>query len=146
VERIAEAHRSGERPIEVRAAEVVASVDPAQIERIIDNLLENAARHTPAGTPVVVRVERADDAVLIAVDDDGPGVPDAFRAEIFEPFNRGGKALSSERGTGIGLALVARFAALHGGRAWVESTATGGASFRVSLPACVLSPEAATVA
>jgi signal transduction histidine kinase len=53
--------------------------------------------------------------------------------------------LSSERGTGIGLALVARFAALHGGRAWVESTSTGGASFRVLLPACVVAERATAV-
>ena len=144
VERLAESQRSGDRSIEVRADNVVASVDPGQIERIVDNLLENAVRHTPTGTAVVVRVEQSGDAVLIAVDDDGPGVPDAFRAEIFELFNRGGKALSSERGTGIGLALVARFAALHGGSAWVESTSSGGASFRVLLPACVLLTEAAT--
>jgi signal transduction histidine kinase len=130
----------------VHATEILASVDPGQVERIVDNLLENAVRHTPAGTAVTVRVEQSGDAVLVAVDDDGPGVPDAFRAEIFELFNRGGKALSSERGTGIGLALVARFAALHGGSAWVESTPSGGASFRVLLPACILSEVTTPVA
>jgi two-component system sensor histidine kinase KdpD len=72
-------------------------------------------------------------------------VPDAFRTEIFDLFNRGEKMLSSERGTGIGLALVARFAALHGGKAWVESTSSGGASFRVLLPACVVAERATAV-
>jgi PAS domain S-box-containing protein len=146
VERVADGHRSEERSIDVHATEILASVDPGQVERIVDNLLENAVRHTPAGTAVTLRVEQSGDAVLVAVDDDGPGVPDAFRAEIFELFNRGGKALSSERGTGIGLALVARFAALHGGSAWVESTPSGGASFRVLLPACILSEVTTPVA
>jgi PAS domain S-box-containing protein len=141
VERVADAHRSAEYSIEVSADDVVVEVDAAQVERILDNLLANAVRHTPAGTAVAVRVEQAGEDVLVVVDDDGPGIPEAFRAQVFELFNRGGKMLSSERGTGVGLTLVARFAALHGGRAWVESNGTGGASFRVLLPACVVARE-----
>jgi PAS domain S-box-containing protein len=131
---VADSYRAEGRAVEVLADDVVANVDRRQIERIVDNLLGNAVRHTPDGTAIEVRVERRGGDVLIVVDDDGPGVPDAFRAEIFELFNRGEKMLSSERGTGIGLALVARFAALHGGRAWVETASGGGASFRVLLP------------
>jgi signal transduction histidine kinase len=57
------------------------------------------------------------------------------RASIFELFRRGEAGLASARGTGVGLALVAQFADLHGGRAWVEDNPGGGASFRVFLPA-----------
>ena len=131
--------------VEVSADEVVAEVDAQQVERMVDNLIGNAIRHTPEGTAIAVRLERSGADLLIVVDDEGPGVPDAFRAEIFELFNRGGKMLSSERGTGIGLALVARFAALHGGKAWVESTSSGGASFRVLLPACAVAEPATAV-
>jgi PAS domain S-box-containing protein len=145
VERIVAAHDHAAARVEVSAEDVVADVDARQIERIVDNLIGNAIRHTPDGTPVALRVERNGADVLIVVDDEGAGVPDAFRAEIFDLFNRGEKMLSSERGTGIGLALVARFAALHGGRAWVESTSTGGASFRVLLPACVVAERATAV-
>jgi signal transduction histidine kinase len=71
------------------------------------------------------------------VDDGGPGTPDEFKTAVFEIFDRGNG--SDVPGTGIGLSLVARFAALHGGRAWVEDSSAGGASFRVLLPSCVLS-------
>ena len=72
--------------------------------------------------------------MLIRVEDDGPGVPDEMRAAIFEPFRQGPTATSHAPGTGVGLSLVARFAELHGGRAWVEPREGGGASFRVYIP------------
>jgi PAS domain S-box-containing protein len=145
VERVVGTHGDAAGRVEVSADEVMAEIDARQVERMVDNLIGNAIRHTPEGTPIAVRLERSGADVLIVVDDEGPGVPDAFRAEVFELFNRGGKMLSSERGTGIGLALVARFAALHGGKAWVESTSSGGASFRVLLPACVVAEPATAV-
>ena len=63
-----------------------------------------------------------------------PGVGEAEREAIFEIFRRGSAGVASGRGTGVGLALVAQFAALHGDRAWVEDNPGGGASFRVFLP------------
>jgi signal transduction histidine kinase len=71
---------------------------------------------------------------LLAVEDDGPGVPPQLREQIFQPFHQGRKSSGRGSGSGIGLALVARFANLHGGQAWVEDRAGGGASFRVYLP------------
>ena len=68
------------------------------------------------------------------MEDEGPGVPPEQRLEIFEPF-RQASAQNDTAGVGVGLALVARFAALQGGRAWVEDGEHGGASFRVWLPA-----------
>lgn len=123
------------RRIDVRVEPVVAEVDAPKVERIVENLLVNALKHTPAGTPISVHVERAGDDLLITVDDGGPGVGEAERDAIFEIFNRGdGTAAAQVQGTGVGLSLVARFAALHGGRAWVEDSPGGGASFRVLLP------------
>jgi signal transduction histidine kinase len=84
---------------------------------------------------VWVRAQPEDDGVLIAVDDAGPGVPVHLREQIFGTFVRGPNASSHAPGVGIGLSLVARFAELHGGRAWVEDRSGGGASFRVFLPA-----------
>ena len=72
--------------------------------------------------------------MLLAVDDRGPGVLEEEREPIFGVFNRGA-APAGVPGVGIGLSLVAQFAALHGGRAWVEDNPEGGASFRVLLPA-----------
>jgi signal transduction histidine kinase len=116
------------------AAPVVVRADPAKVERIVENLLMNAARHTGSDRRIWLRVEEVEGGALIAVEDDGPGVPEALRAEIFEAFRQGPTASPHSPGTGIGLSLVSRFAALHEGRAWVEERVGGGASFRVFLP------------
>jgi PAS domain S-box-containing protein len=124
-----------DRQPQVVAEPVTASVDSAKVERIIENLLANAARHTPPETPVWVRVERASgDGVLIAVEDAGAGIPEESRDSVFEPFRQGPDAPAYAPGVGIGLTLVARFAELHGGKAWVEERPGGGSSFRVLIP------------
>jgi PAS domain S-box-containing protein len=124
----------GKRPISLETASVLIAVDAPKVERIVENLLANAARHTPAGTPVWVRVEPSGDGALIVVDDAGPGVPDEVRQAIFQPFRQGPTINAHAPGSGIGLALVAHFAGMHGGLAWVQERPGGGASFRVLLP------------
>ena len=112
-----------------------AEVDTARVERIVENLVVNAVRHTPTGTPVRVTVEPADGgAALVSVADHGQGVPDPLKHRIFEPFQLGETPAARVGGAGIGLTLVARFAELHGGRAWVTDTPGGGATFHVLLP------------
>ncbi len=134
VERTVAAVEASEgREVEVATTPVVAEVDPGKLERIVDNLVTNALKHTPPGTKVSVSVAGDGDTVLLRVDDSGPGVADEQKRQIFEPFVRVNGA-ANVAGTGIGLALVAQFAALQGGRAWVEDRPGGGASFRVSLP------------
>jgi signal transduction histidine kinase len=113
---------------------VEADVDGPKVERLVDNLVANAFRHTPPGSEVAVTVRQYDGGALIGVDDHGPGVGEHERETIFEIFRRGDAGLAAGRGTGVGLALVAQFAALHGGRAWVEDNPGGGAAFRVFLP------------
>ena len=107
------------------------AVDPGQIERVVENLVLNAAKHTPSGTPIWITVREEDDGALISVEDAGPGVPESLQRTIFEPFRQG---QNGSQGVGIGLSLVAHFAKLHGGRAWVEDRPGGGASFRVFIP------------
>jgi PAS domain S-box-containing protein len=124
----------GDHPVFVDLAQVEIAIDPAKVERIVENLLVNASRHTPPGTPIWVRVDRCDDGALLTVADAGPGVPAEQRERIFQPFHRGPGDAGHAPGSGVGLALVARFAGLHGGRAWVEPRAGGGACFRVLLP------------
>ncbi|OLE66961.1 MAG: hypothetical protein AUI36_07040 [Cyanobacteria bacterium 13_1_40CM_2_61_4] len=114
--------------VHVETENTVSPVDPVQVERIIENLVVNSARHTPKGTPIWVRVHRRDEGTEILVEDAGPGVPQDLREVIFEPFRHGGEGL------GIGLSLVARFATLHGGWARVGDREGGGASFEVFLP------------
>jgi len=122
------------RQVTVEAEPVIAWVDGAKVERMIENLAANAIRHTPDGTPVWVRVQRSEGGVLIAVEDAGDGVPSDLQDAIFEPFRQGPQTRSYSPGVGVGLSLVLRFAELHGGRAWVEDREGGGASFRVWLP------------
>lgn len=121
------------RTVLLDASECVTNVDAPKVERMVENLLSNAARYTPRDAALRIRVWREDEGAHIAVDDEGSGVPDDLKEVIFEPFRRGPEA-ESLPGSGIGLSLVARFAELHGGRAWVEDRAGGGASFRVFLP------------
>ncbi len=127
------------RRLDLDAAPVSIAADSAMLERIVENLIVNAVKHTPAESRIWVRVEPEGGGALVVVEDDGPGVPADERDDIFEAFRRGESGPASA-GAGIGLALVARFAELHGGRAWVQDRVGGGASFRVFLPAN-LSPE-----
>lgn len=120
------------RVVHVSAEPVQIAVDVAKVERIVENLLVNASKHTEPAADIWIRVEGAPNGVLIAVDDDGTGVPDELKEDIFEAFRQASRAAAG--GVGIGLSLVARFAQLHGGRAWVEDRPGGGASFRVFLP------------
>jgi PAS domain S-box-containing protein len=121
--------------IDAEADDVTVSVDAGKLERILENLLSNALRHTPPGASVWVRLRADDDGVRIVVEDDGPGIPTELREAVFEPFRQvPGSAAGHSPGVGIGLSLVRRFAELHGGRAWVEDRPGGGASFRVTLP------------
>ena len=131
---LAEADVQG-RPLEIVAEPVVLGVDPAKVERIIENLVVNAVRHTPDGTRLWVRVSATAGGALIAVEDEGRGVPEEEREEIFDAFRRGSRSPGHAPGSGIGLSLVGRFTELHGGRAWVEDRPGGGASFKVFLPA-----------
>lgn len=123
----------GGRRVEPDLTRCTASVDRTKVERMIENLLSNAARHTPPDARIWLRVRPEEGGALLVVEDEGPGLPDGLKEAVFEPFRRGPDA-SSTPGSGIGLSLVARFAELHGGRAWVEDRPGGGASFRVFLP------------
>lgn len=120
--------------IEVDGDSLVAEVDAPKVERIIENLLTNADKYTPKGSPISIRIEAEGTGVAIHVEDQGDGVPDDLKESIFGAFERGNEFVAHQPGVGIGLSLVARFAELHGGRAWVEDRPGGGASFRVSLP------------
>jgi signal transduction histidine kinase len=126
-------------PIDIEAEPIQAYIDGPKVERIVENLLLNTTRHTPPGTRVWVKaLARGSDLELI-VEDAGPGVPAELAGTIFEAFRRAGgpgpaPTMAHHRGVGIGLSLVARFAALHSGHAWVDERWGGGAAFHVLLP------------
>ena len=111
---------------------------PDGLRALVDNLLENAARHGRPEGRVAVALAREGESVVLTVDDDGPGVRPEDRERIFERFSRG-EGVSGDSGSGLGLALVRQQAHLHGGGASVEESPLGGARFRVELLA---GPEA----
>ena len=125
------------RRVSISGGPISAYVDAAKLERMVENLIVNAAKHTPRESSIRIRLDADGDDLLLVVDDDGPGIPDEFKDGIFETFNRGPSIRSATPGAGIGLSLVARFAEAHGGRSWVEDRPGGGASFRVVLPGSV---------
>jgi PAS domain S-box-containing protein len=127
------------RRVRLHLDPVTAQVDRIKVERIIENLLVNATRHTPAGTQLSISVRNDGETALICVDDTGPGVPTELREAIFERFCQAPGA--DRTGLGMGLSLVARLTHLHGGHAWVQDAPAGGASFRVQLPLTAPAPH-----
>ncbi|NOV27471.1 sensor histidine kinase KdpD [Cupriavidus necator] len=125
--------------------------DGVLIERVLCNLLENAAKYTAPGTEIRLRGEVTEDAVNLIVEDDGPGVPAAMARQVFEKFTRGERE-SATSGVGLGLAVCDAIVQAHGGSIRVEPVHAGtqgegaGARFVVTLPRGtppVLEPEAA---
>ena len=137
VRRVVADYPLGGRVVSITGGAVSANVDGAKLERIVDNLVVNAAKHTPPEGPIEIRVDTRGRDLLLVVEDEGPGIADQYKQEVFETFNRGPNVSSMAPGAGIGLSLVSRFAAIHGGRAWVEDAPGGGASFHVLIPDCV---------
>jgi PAS domain S-box-containing protein len=125
----------GDRGLVLDLEPIVVSVDRAKYERIVANLLANAVRHTPEDSSIRVELRRHDDSAVLAVEDDGPGIPEESLPTLFEPFVQGpDSANHPQPGTGIGLTLVREFAALHGGSARAANRPAGGARFEVVLP------------
>jgi signal transduction histidine kinase len=114
---------------------VVAAVDRGAFRQMLLNLLDNAVKYGPAGQSVEVGLQRAGEMARVWVADAGPGIPARERERIFAPFVRLPRdAEGAVAGSGIGLAVVSRLAAQHGGRARVEDAPGGGARFVVELP------------
>ena len=115
---------------------LVVRGDAAKLERILDNLLDNALKYTPAGGQVAVRATGGD-PVTLAVFNSGSVIPPEELPRIFERFYRLDRARSgAQRGTGLGLSIARELAELHGGTLDAEST-DEGTTFRLRLPAAV---------
>lgn len=116
---------------------VVVPADAGALRQMLLNLLDNAVKYGPAGQQVTLGVAPVNGGggARLWVDDQGPGIPDADRARVWERFWRLGRDRGSPiAGTGIGLAVVRELAELHGGRTWVEEAPGGGARFVIELP------------
>jgi signal transduction histidine kinase len=106
--------------------------DRRLVQRVLENLIGNAYHHGGAGVKVTLRAWCADDEVVVAVDDNGPGIPEASRARVFQVFER---AETGRTSTGLGLAFCRLVVERHGGRIWVEDAPDGGARVCFTLQA-----------
>ncbi|MCY2928556.1 MAG: sensor histidine kinase KdpD [Planctomycetota bacterium] len=124
------------RPVQTHlAADLpLAAFDGVLVEQVLVNLLENAARYTPAGSPIDVSARIEGNAAVLEVADRGPGLSDEERHKIFEKFYRGLAAGKGSRGAGLGLAICRAVVQAHGGRIWQQNRPGGGARFIFSLP------------
>lgn len=122
-----------DRPVEIRVAAEVPEVpmDVVQIDQVLTNLVENAIKFTPPGTPISLVAVGSPNNVRVTVSDQGPGVAKDDRLRIFEPFERGD---GSGSGSGLGLAICNAIVAAHGGRMWVSDNPKAGAAFTFELP------------
>jgi signal transduction histidine kinase len=113
-----------------------SSADGARLLRVLDNLLDNARRHTPAGGSVRLSARATDDHVVIEVADTGEGIPAEALALVFERYYRGSSPRTrAHAGTGLGLAIARAIARAHGGELSAESTPGAGSTFTLRLPA-----------
>ncbi|MBI2853342.1 MAG: PAS domain-containing sensor histidine kinase [Chloroflexi bacterium] len=111
------------------------SGDRVRLERIVYNLLDNAARYSPAGSCVTISAEVSDSRVVLGVKDEGEGLSAGAQAKLFTKFERLGRSSAGgPRGTGLGLAVCKRLVEAQGGRIWVESEVGMGSTFYFTIP------------
>jgi two-component system sensor histidine kinase KdpD len=124
----------GERPIAVDlpSSLPLLSVDPVLLEQLFVNLLENAAKYTPARSPLEISARVRGDKIEIEVSDRGPGLPPGSEEALFQKFVRGSK--TGVPGVGLGLPICRAIAEAHEGTIHAENRPDGGATFRVLLP------------
>ena len=130
--------RIAARQVRVEVASPLPAIrgQALKLRHVVENLIGNAIRFVPAGTgTIAVSATRENGAVILAVRDNGVGIPPEYHAEIFKMFRRAPNADGDEAGTGMGLAIVKRIVEGHGGEVWVDSAPGAGSVFRVRLPA-----------
>jgi two-component system sensor histidine kinase KdpD len=126
------------RPFQARipADLPLVRVDNAMLPQVVHNLIDNALRYTPAGTPIDVAAWTTESNVIVKVADQGPGLTDDERARVFERFYRGraAKPTGAQSGIGLGLTICEGIIKAHGGRVWAEPNTPHGVAFLFSLP------------
>ena len=126
--------RAGEVLMTFTAAQIQARIDPVWFRQAVDNLIDNAIRHTPAGGHVGIDASRQAGTILLVVEDTGPGFTGTPASTVFEPFAPTGRRQESKQASaGLGLAVVRTIAEAHGGRVWAENRPQGGARVTMTM-------------
>ena len=113
---------------------LTVNADRIRLQRILHNLLDNAAKYSEPKTRIEVSVRQNNSEVLIGVKDKGIGIPIEKQGILFEPFQRLELTNNQATGTGLGLVVCRRLVEAHGGRMWVESKPGAGSNFQFTLP------------
>jgi signal transduction histidine kinase len=113
-------------------------IDTKRIRQVLDNLIDNAYKYSPAGTEIMISVKSNGNELLVSVADQGQGIPSGELTSIFEPMYRIEQRLTTNAsGIGLGLHICQRLVEAHGGRIWAESTLGKGSKFQFTLPLTV---------
>ncbi|MCY1018638.1 HAMP domain-containing sensor histidine kinase [Pyxidicoccus sp. MSG2] len=135
---VVELYRSGDSghvlQLSLSETSVLVRVDPARLEQVVQNLVSNALKYSPAGSRVDVAVRRVEEEAVLSVTDQGIGISEDEKRLLFAPFQRAGNARQRAPGVGLGLSVARRIVEAHGGRIEVESQPGTGSVFRVCLP------------
>ena len=123
----------GDRRVETRVPPdlPLVPIDDVLIEQVLVNLLDNAVKYTPGGSPIRIMATATDEAVTVEVADHGPGLPRGEEDRVFEKFYR---ATPGGRGAGLGLAICQGIVRAHGGNIWAQNLPEGGVAFLFTLP------------
>ena len=108
--------------------------DPIRLERILYNLVDNAAKYSPPESEIKIKIERGETGIAVSVSDKGIGMPEDRISELFEPFKRLVDQSEHAKGLGLGLVVCKRLVEAHGGKIWAESDAGKGSTFYFTLP------------
>ena len=131
------------RPVEIDLPEdelLAGRFDFSHALRVIANLVENAVKYSPDSTPIVLGAAVSDGTLSFVVEDSGPGIPEAERDRVFEPFRRGSQVPRGVRGAGLGLSIARRLAEVQGGTLRYEPRSGAGSRFVFSVPAAEARP------
>jgi len=111
----------------------LVEIDSMLIERVFANLLENAVKYTPPGTPITIAAASDQNELVVTVSDQGSGIPSGEEKRIFEKFHRVASE-GNQGGAGLGLSICRAIVEAHGGRIWADNLPSGGAAFHFALP------------
>ncbi len=114
---------------------LAANADPDLVQLALRQVMDNALKYSPQGSPIAIRAKRLDNDVLITIANSGPGIPETEQSRIFERYYRSAETRTQVPGTGIGLSIAREIMAAHGGRIWAESKPGEGSRFSLLFPA-----------
>lgn len=121
--------------IQTVVADLDVHCDPDHLRRILEDLLDNALRHTPPNTPITIETHTDGDRVVLVIEDRGPGVPDEYKQRVFRPFTHGPEAAEAPSpGSGLGLTLARELATVNDGTVTLGDAPDGGTRVTVRLP------------